>query len=544
MNLEDYRKNIKENGLGENDYVIGIDLGTTHSVISYWNSSKDSPEPIDMSNGFGKIPMPSAVQFRKDDLSEEWIVGEEAYNSRVIYPDTTLLSVKTLMGSDQTLSVNHSEYTPEEISGRILRTLMDQLHSINPNSTCVGVVVSVPYDFDDAAKKATIRACQMAGLGKELICLIEEPKAAALAYNLNHPFKKDETIMVFDFGGGTLDITLFNVTNISESEQTLKVVSEGGEARHGGDVLDLLVYNFFLKHLNEKGYDTDSLSKEVVADLKMKAKETKERLSGAAKVRVPFTSLMPPFALPFTRDMLEEIGEDFIAKTKNLVSRTLQEAYKGAVNPEDVDRILLEGGSSQMPWVKEMMHQIFNDDSKIYVSERPALDISLGATIYAAMKLGVHSQKDIVDGANIVNFEVCVPHDIGFEVEVGEKKTFYSMISRGTPYHLANRSQIFTVQGDTPEDMTKLSVRILERIHKDKGVEACSLIGDVEVAGLPERPAGETQLKIHLSIEENSGSVHGMVEDIGYKDKHLPSGFSKDFVPMRYEPVEINQSDL
>lgn len=544
MNLENYRKEILESGLGENDYIIGIDLGTTHSVISFWNSQKESAEPIDMSNGFGKIPMPSAVQFRKDDLSEEWVIGDEAYNSRVIYPDTTLLSVKTLMGSDTKLRINHVDYTPEEISGKILKALMDQLHSINPNSKCLGLVVSVPYDFDDAAKKATMRACQLAGLGSQLICLIEEPKAAALAYNYHHPFKKDETIMVFDFGGGTLDITLFKVSEISDKEQTLKVLSEGGEAKHGGDLLDELVYNHFIEVLKEKGYEVDNLSKEVIADLKTKAKETKERLSGAGKVRVPFTALMPPFALPFTRENLEEIGKDFIAKTKNLIVRTLQEAYQGAIKPEEIDRILLEGGSSQMPWVKELMHQIFNDDSKVYVSERPALDISMGATIYAAMKLGLHRQKDIEYGRSLVNFEVCLPHDIGFEVDVNHKKTFYSMISRGTPYHLAKRSQIFTVQGQTPEDMTKLSVRILERIHRDKGFEGCSLIGDVEVTGLPKRPSGETQLKINLSIEENTGSVHGQIEDIGYKDKHAPSGFKKDFVPMRYEPVEINQEDF
>ncbi len=543
MNLENYRKKLEESGLGENEYLIGIDLGTTHSVISYWNTNKAMADPIDMSNGFGKIPMPSAVQFRKDDLSEEWVIGEEAYNSRVIYPDTTILSVKTLMGSDTKLSVNHIDYTPEEISAKILKTLMEQLYSINPNSQCLGLVVSVPYDFDDAAKKATMRACQLAGLGSDLICLIEEPKAAALAYNYHHPFKKDETIMVFDFGGGTLDITLFKVSGISEREQTLKVLSEGGEARHGGDLLDNLIYMHFLKILKDKGYDVENLSNEVVADLKTKAKETKERLSGASKIRVPFTSLMPPFALPFTRKDLETIGQAFIAKTKNLIVRTLQEAYQGAIKPEEVDKILLEGGSSQMPWVKELMHQIFNDDSKIYVSERPALDISLGATIYAAMKLGIHRQKDIEYGRGILNFEVCVPHDIGFEVDVNQKRTFYSMISRGTPYHLAKRSQIFTVQGETPDDMTKLSVRILERIHKEKGIEDCSLIGDVEITGLPQRPSGETQLRIDLSIEENTGSVRGQVEDIGYRDKHEPSGFKRDFVPMRYEPVQIDQED-
>lgn len=539
MNFETYKQTIKEKGLGENDYIIGIDLGTTHSVISYWNMKKSAPEPIDMSNGFGKIPMPSVVQLRKEELDEEWIIGEEAQHSYMIYPESTVLSVKSLMGSDTSITLNHKEYSPESLSAKILSTLMNQLKNMNPKSQCVGVVVSVPYDFDDAAKKATIRACHMAGLSKELICLIEEPKAAALAYNYHHPFKADETIMVFDFGGGTLDITLFKVQNISPHEQTLKVLSEGGEAKHGGDILDHLVYDYFLKVLKEKEIDVELLSKESLADLMMRAKETKERLSGASKVRVPFAFLMPPFVLPFTRNDLETIGSHFIDKTKNLIYRSLQDAYKGAIDPNDVDIILLEGGSSQMPWVKEMMIQIFKDEQKIYTSDRPALDISLGATLYAAMKLGVHEQMELNTGSNRLNFEVCVPHDIGFEVEIDHKKTFYTMISRGTPYRLAKRSQVFTISGESEEDMTSLSVRILERIHKEKGIKGCSVIGDVQVSGLPKRPLGETQLRVELSVEEESGIVQGLVEDIGYKDIHQPSGFRQTFIPFRHETTEI-----
>jgi len=539
MNFETYKASINENGLRENEYIVGIDLGTTHSVISYWNRQKSMPEPIDMSNGFGKIPMPSVIQNRKEGLDEEWIVGEEALNSYIIYPDETVLSVKSLMGSDTSVVLNNKNYSPEELSAKILKTLMKQLINMNPKSECVGVVVSVPYDFDDAAKKATMRACQMAGLSNQLISLIEEPKAAALAYNYHHPFKKDETILVFDFGGGTLDITVFKVQNISDKEQTLKVLSEGGEAKHGGDVLDHLLYDYFMNVIIEKGIDVTNLSKESKADLMIRAKETKERLSGAMKVRVPFAFLMPPFVLPFTRSQLEEIGSSFIEKTKNLIYRSLQDAYQGAIKPEEIDIILLEGGSSQMPWIKELMIQIFKDEQKIYCSDRPALDISIGATLYAAMKLGVHNQKDLLTGRQIVNFEVCVPHDIGFEIDLNNKKTFYSMISRGTPYRLAKRSQVFTVTGATPEDMTKLSVRILERIHKGKGVEDCSLIGDVEILGLPKRPSGETQLRIELSIEEDSGIVKGKVEDIGFKDIHEPSGFVKVFVPLRHKMTEI-----
>lgn len=539
MNFEANKNKIKSSGLSENEYILGIDLGTTHSVISYWNRSKQIPEPIDMSNGFGKIPMPSVVQFRKEDLDEEWIIGEEALNSLVIYPTTTIQSIKTLMGSDTKINIGKQSYLPEEISAMILKTLMEQVKSINPKSECVGVVVSVPYDFDDAAKKATIRACHLAGLNEELIGLIEEPKAAALAYNYAHPFKENEVLLVFDFGGGTLDITVFQVQRVTEKTQTLKVLSEGGEAKHGGDIIDHLLQEHFLDVLEKKGFPRDSLTPENLGELSIRCKETKERLSGATKVRVPFGFCNPPFILGFTRNEFELLITTFIEKTKNLIYRALQDAYKGAINSDDVDKILLEGGSSQMPWVKELMLQIFKDQGKIYASERPALDISLGATLYAAMKLGVHEQNDLVTGSSLINFELCVPHDIGFEVEVNQRKTFFSMISRGTPYQLAKRSQVFTLTGEDLEDMTTLSVRILERIHKEKGIDGCSLIGDVSIVGLPKRPSGETQIRVELGIEEESGIVNGSVEDIGYKEIHTPSGFKENFIPMRHELIRI-----
>jgi molecular chaperone DnaK (HSP70) len=359
MNFDDYKQKIKIHGMSEEEYIVGIDLGTTHSVISYWNRSKNTAEPIDMSNGFGKIPMPSVVQFRKEELDEEWIVGEEALNSCVIYPTTTIQSIKTLMGSDEKVTIGIQSYLPEEISAMILKTLLAQIKSINPKSVCIGVVVSVPYDFDDAAKKATIRACHLAGLGDNFISLIEEPKAAALAYNNTHPFKANEVLLVFDFGGGTLDITLFQVQAINEKTQTLKVLSEGGEAKHGGDLIDQLVLEHFLRELEKLGISRSSLSPENYSELAVRSKETKERLSGANKVRVPFGFCNPPFILPFTRKEFELIIIDFIEKTKNLIYRSLQDAYKGAIKPEEVDKILLEGGSSQMPWVKELMIHIF-----------------------------------------------------------------------------------------------------------------------------------------------------------------------------------------
>jgi len=542
LNWEAYKKQIEEKGsLPEDWHIIGIDLGTTNSVISYWDNVNSRPQPIDISNGFGKIPMPSVVQYREDvDDGGEWVIGEEAYRSMKIYPEHTIRSIKRKMGTNETVTIDGEKYLPEDISAKILRELVNHCANLNPKSEIAGVVVSVPYDFDDAAKKATMRACELAGLKDNLICLIEEPKAAALAYNFKRRLEQDERILVFDFGGGTLDITVFHVVERDFARIKLQVISEGGEAFHGGDNIDEYLLEKCYEYIKAKTNQTkDDMALENQVELSMKAREAKERLSGVKSFRIPFTFCIPPFVEQLTRDDFEALIQQFIDKTRKLVLKALREAYTGALSPERTDRVLLEGGSCQMPWVKDMLLGVFNDTGKIYASETPALDISLGATYYAAMKMGLLSQPDMETEKLTVEFEVTVPHDIGFEVTNGSKRSFFTMIRRGTSYSLAKKSKIFTLSGDTAEDMTRLDLKILERVDKEDTIDNCRLIGNVTVAGLPERPSGKTRLNITLSVEEEGGLVKGSVEDLGFGEEYPPSGFNENFDPSRFEKTVV-----
>ena len=547
MNWEAYRKHIEETGACPEDwYILGIDLGTTNSVISYWDKASNRPEAIDVSNGFGKIPLPSVVQYRKDDEAgqdEEWVIGEEAYLSMKIYPETTVRSVKRAMGTDKRVNLGGTDYLPEEISAKILSELANHAQNLNPKAEIAGLVVSVPYDFDDAAQKATIRACEMAGLSDKLICLIKEPNAAALAYNFRHQLSQGERIMVFDFGGGTLDITLFHVTERDEARIKLQVISQGGEAYHGGDDVDAFLIEACGNFINKKtGQNPTELAIENQVELVARAREAKERLSGVTRFRIPFTFCIPPFVEQITREEFHLLIKPFIDKTRKLVLKALRETYTGSLTPGDIDRVLLEGGSSQMPWVREMLLDIFSDESKIYSSERPALDISLGATYYAAMKMGLLSHPDVESEKISVEFEVTVSHDIGLELASGGKKTFFPMIRRGTSYALAKKSHVFTLSGTTPEEMTGLDLKILERINQDDPHENCKLIGEVSIKGLPERPSGKTKLRITLMVEEEGGLVRGLVEDAGFGDEFPSSGYKETFDPNRFAKTELGEA--
>jgi len=552
MKWEDYRKEIEAKGkVPEDWYILGIDLGTTNSVISYWDDGAKRPEPIDTSNGFGKVPLPSVVQYRPEDDGEgEWVVGDEAHRSFKIYPETTIRSIKRKMGTDETVDIGGKKYLPEEISAKILRELVEHCTSLNPKAEIAGLVVSVPYDFDDAAKKATMRACELAGLSDKLICLIEEPKAAALNYNFRRELAQDERILVFDFGGGTLDITLFHVTEKTESKIVLQVISEGGEAHHGGDNIDEIILDKCYALIKDKiGQDAADIAPENSAELILRSREAKERLSGVKSFRIPFTFCIPPFVEQITREQLETLIADFIERTRKLVLKALREAYTGAILPDNVDRVLMEGGSSEMPWIKDMFIEVFNDESKIYKSEKPALNISFGATYYAAMKMGLLTSPDMEaqgggtgSSASLnVEFEVTVPHDIGLEIQSGTRKSFFPMIRRGTPYALAKKSHVFTLSGVLPEDMTQLDLKVMERIDKDDKIEDCKLIGEVEIRGLPQRPSGKTRLKVTLLVEEEGGLVKGAVEDMGFGEEYEPSGYNEAFDPSRFNKRVIGK---
>lgn len=530
----------KNNGLKDEQYILGIDLGTTNTVVSFWNDKNKKAEPIDISMGFGKIPIASVVQLRENDTTKEWIVGEEAYRSMNIYHDSTSRSIKRLMGTDQKVKLSEEFFTPEEISAKILEYVIDCVLKLSPKAEIVGIVITVPYDFDDVARKNTIKALEIAGYKDKLICLMEEPKAVALSYSMENEINYDEKILIFDFGGGTLDTTLFHVTQKDDEKIKMEVINESGKAFHGGDNIDYILLDKFYEYLEkESNIVKADLTDENIAELTAKAVETKERLSGVKSYRIPFTFAIPPFVKPMNRNDFEELISDFVEKTRQLVLNTLVDTKEGTLSVDEIDKVIVGGGSSKMPWVRNMLNDIFNDDSKIYMSKMPATDISVGACIYGAMKMGVFNSPDILTEYKNLIFDLSIPHDIGFLVENKGKQSFYTMIKRGTSYKTAKKEKVFTLNADTIEEMTTFNLTILERINKNDDVSKCIKVGEVDFLNLPKREIGKTKLLITISAIDESGLIKGSVEDLGFDGLYEKSGYYKTFEPTSNEKLII-----
>ncbi len=530
-------KNIKK--FNENSFIVGIDLGTTNSVISYYDFKTNKIIPINMSFGFGKVGLPSVVQYRED--SDEWVVGVEALQSYKLYKDSTVISPKTKLGSNHIYTLGSKRYTPEEIVAKIFQKLFESVFLVNHNAEIEGVVLCVPYDFDDAQRKATIKALEIAGFKDKLISIIEEPKACSLTYSMEHNILQGEKLLVFDFGGGTLDITVFEVEEKKQNEVSVKVISEGGSSNFGGDFIDDIITNYcfdeIFKKTGKKREDIDILN---CIEIEIKAKEAKERLTGAKQFRIHVTFTDTPFAITLKRETLETLIQDFKNNTRKYILNTLREGYCGSILPFEIDKVLLEGGTSFMPFVKDIMIEIFNDEKKIYKSQKPSLDISIGATYYGCILLKVFENKDLITISKngTINFESCIPHDIGLKILQKDEYIFYNMIRRGTPYVLSKKSHVFNLFG---EDTSTFTIEILERLNKKDRLDKCKQIGVVTFEGLPKRPSGKSELEVTLQVNEKDGTIKGNVCDKGYKDEFLPCGFCESFYPSRYVNTKVRR---
>ncbi len=525
----------------ENSFIIGIDLGTTNSVISYYDFKTGKIVPINMSFGFGKVGLPSVVQYRED--TNEWVIGEEALRSYKLYKESTVISPKTKLGTNTIYTLGDKQYTPEDIVSKIVTKLLEGVYNINHNAEIEGVVVTVPYDFDDSQRKATIKALEISGIKDKLLSVIEEPKACALTHSMENTILQNEKILVFDFGGGTLDITIFEVEEKSENEAKVTVISEGGSANFGGDYVDDLIANYCFEEIFKKtGKRREDLDLLHCIDIEIKAKEAKERLTGAKQFRIHVTFTNTPFAISIKKEDLENLIKDFKNQTRKYILDALREGYNGTILPCDIDKVLLEGGSSYMPFVKDIMIDIFNDEKKIFKSLKPSLDISIGATYYGLIMLNVFKERDIITinkNGNIA-FESTIPHDIGLKVLQNDKYVFFNMIKRGTPFVLSEKSHTFTLFGDNTSEFT---IEIFEKINKKDTLDKCTLVGIVTFFGLPKRPSGKSELEVTLMVNEKDGTVSGKVIDKGYKDEYLPSGFHKTFDPSIYDITKVRREN-
>jgi molecular chaperone DnaK len=459
--------------------AVGIDLGTTNSVVSVLEAG----EPTVIPNAEGGRTTPSVVGFSK---TGEVLVGEVAKRQAITNPDRTIRSVKRHMGTNWSITIDKKKYKAQEISARILQKLKRDAEAYL-GDTVTEAVITVPAYFDDAQRQATKEAGAIAGL--DVMRIINEPTAAALAYGLDKE-GAEQTIVVFDLGGGTFDVSILEI-----GEGVFEVKSTSGDTHLGGDDWDDKVMDWLVEQF--KGDHGVDLSKDKMAlqRLKEAAEKAKIELSTTqeTQINLPFITASDagPLHLDYklTRARFQELTSDLVERCRGPFERAMKDAgFTGA----DIQHVILVGGSSRMPAIQDLVKQMTGKDPHKGVN--PDEVVAVGAAVQAGVLKG--------DVKDVLLLDV-TPLSLGIETRGG---IMTKLIERNTTIP-TRRTEVFT----TAEDMQpSVEIHVLQGEREMASFN--KTLGKFQLVGLPPAPRGIPQIEVTFDIDAN-GIVHVSAKD-------------------------------
>ena len=464
--------------------IIGIDLGTTNSCVAVLEGG----EPVVIANSEGNRTTPSIVAFTKEG---ERLVGQVAKRQAVVNSDRTIMSIKREMGTNYTVDIDGKKYSPQEISAMILSKLKADAEAYIGEKV-TQAVITVPAYFSDSQRQATKDAGKIAGL--EVLRIINEPTAAALAYGLDKGENKNQKVLIYDLGGGTFDVSILEI-----GDGVFEVLSTNGNTRLGGDDFDNKIIEYLVNEFKKSNGIDLSNDKMAMQRLKEAAEKAKIELSSTNKtnINLPFITADATgpkhLDIDLTRQKFEALTESLVKATMEPTTKALQDA---GLTVNDINRVILVGGSTRIPSVCEAVKQLIGKEP--YKGINPDECVAIGAAIQAGVLGG--------EVKNVLLLDV-TPLSLGIETLGG---VFTKLIERNTTIP-TSKSQVFSTAAD---NQTSVDIHVLQgerEMARDN-----KTLGSFSLTGIPPARRGIPQIEVKFDIDAN-GIVHVTATDLGTK---------------------------